>query len=195
MIFTGAPSLERLEAAHDEQLAGGEALRDLDAALGRVHPERDALDVRDVARVDDVDDVALLGRLHRERRDDDALARVADGDVHVAERARAQPVLVLRCRRSAPSPGRGASSGRRQSATRMIFAVYVRALSRERDVRGHPRLEARRVLLGDLEAQEQRVALEERREHGAGLQVLPGLHGARLDDARERARARRRRAG
>ncbi len=81
----GRSLAQRLEAAHYEELAGGQALRDLDPSLGGVHAERDVPDVGDVARVDRVDDVALVGGLHRQRRNDDALARVADRNVDVAE--------------------------------------------------------------------------------------------------------------
>ena len=54
-----------------------------------------------------------------------------------------------------------------------------------------PGLEARRVLLGDLEPQQHRIALEDRREHRAGLEVLALLHGAGLDDAGDRRAHRR----
>ncbi len=69
----------------------------------------------------------------------------------------------------------------------MMFAAYVLALSRKRDVRGHPGLDARGVGLRDREAQEERVALQERGQDGPWLQVLSSLDGARLDDACERS--------
>ncbi len=67
-----------------------------------------------------------------------------------------------------------------------VRVVRARALP-QGDVRGHARLDARGVGLGHREAEEQRIALEQRGEDGARLQVLPGLHRARLDDARERS--------
>ena len=140
--------------------------------------------MRDVAGVDGVDDVALVGRLDGERGDDDALARVADGHVHVAEGARPQPVLVIGVvdrRGHLDEARRGIRGGRDEDDVR---AVGARALP-QGDVRRHVRLDARGVGFGDGEAQEQGIALEQRGEHRARLQVLPGLDGARLDDARE----------
>src|SRR6185312_14288356 len=86
---------QRLDAAHDDLLALVDSARDLDVAVGRVHAELDDFGVRDVLRVDDVDDVPFFGRLHGHRRHDDRIARRADRNRDLAERARTQPVLVI----------------------------------------------------------------------------------------------------
>src|SRR3569833_926224 len=181
---------ERLDPAHDEQLFRLHAARQLHAALRRVHAGLDDGRVRDVLVVDDVDDVALLRRLDRQAGHDDALARIADRHGALAERAGPQPVLVrglVDLRGHADEPGRRI---RRAVDERDLRAELVRALA-QLDRRGHPGLQARRILLADLEAKQQRIALEDRREHRTGLEVLALLHGAGLDDAGDRRAYRR----
>ncbi len=157
---------------------------DLDAALGRVHAQRHAAHVRDVARVDRVNDVALVGGLNGERRDHDALTRITDGHVHVAECAGPKPVLVIRVVDGAGHLHEARArigSGRDQDDLRDVGPCALA----QRDAGVHPRLHARRVGLGHGKPQEQRIALEQRGEDGAWLEVLAPLDRARLDDACE----------
>ena len=149
-------------------------------------PSGHVLDVGDVLVVDRVDDVALVGGLHRRATGRRCAWRASPMGTLTSQKApgRSQYLWSVSSTCAVTGTRRVVGIGRRGDEDD-LRRVRARALA-QREVRRHPGLEPRRVGLGDAEAQEQRVALQQRRQDRARLQVLPGLHGARLDDARER---------
>ena len=113
---------ERLDAAHDEQLARGEPRVISTRAVGRVHAELDALLVRDVLVVDDVDDVARVRRLHGDRRDDDRWPRSPIGTV-TSQNAPGRSQYLCSVSSTCAVTGTRRVVGSAAPATRVIFAV------------------------------------------------------------------------
>ncbi len=172
---------ERLDAAHDQELARREAAFDLDPAVFRVHPERHDLLLRGAA-LDDVNDVAVVRGAGRGARDHGRGALGADVDGDFTERAGTQPILlVLGVDLGGDGHGVRGRIGCGGDERDLGLVVAFRFAERERH--GHTGLEARRVVGLDLEAQEQRIGPQQRRHQITGVHVLAGLDGSRLDRA------------
>ena len=75
VTFTGAPSVSGSKPARRAARPPSSPCVTSTPPSGVCMPSVTLLRVRDVLAVDDVDDVAALGRLHGHRRDDDASAR------------------------------------------------------------------------------------------------------------------------
>src|SRR5687767_4481035 len=174
----GGAVAQRLGAAHHQTLAGLEAGAHLDQPVGGAQPELEDALARQ-AFLDHEGEEAALGGAHRGLRDDRGVAAPAhrDGDLGEGAGAQLAALRIVDARR-----GLHHTRGPRGLDGDMgdLGAVAVIAAA-DGESGALPGRDRRRLLLGDLEAQQQRLAAHQSGDHRARLHVLAGLRGAGLD--------------
>ena len=163
-------------------LAAAETGEDLDASVGRAHAQgQDALD--GLVVLDDIGQEAALARPDGSDRDDRGLPARGHRDRDLGEGAGTKGPVA-----------RVVDVGRDVDQARGVVGRlrHMDDLGRELaavlpDVEGGllSGLDPGRVALGDPEPEEERIAADERGQDGPGLDILPRLDRARLDDARD----------
>ncbi len=172
------PLAQRLGAARHQELSHGEARLDLDAPVGRAQPQREHA-LAGGGAVDHVREEPPLARSHGRQWDHGSVAARAHGHGHLGEGAGAEQLLALALHLA--GHGDHARRGiRRVGDVRQPGAVGP-LVALHGEARLHVGPDPQGVGGGDLEAEQERVAAQERREHGADRHVLARLHGARLD--------------